>query len=158
MSAPPPDRDSPVYAWLRHAEADLEAAEHLSSALRAESNWIIGFHTQQAIEKWIKALLTHAGVHFPKSHDLTELLALVPAPFSSPVHASTLERITDYAVVTRYPHPDEPISAQEVEKAIEAARTFRAAVRAYLPSPGSAAESSDSQSSAADLDQPADLD
>lgn len=38
---------------------------------------LIGFHAQQAIEKSLKAVLSHAGVAFRRTHDIAELLDLI---------------------------------------------------------------------------------
>ena len=34
------------------------------------------FHTQQCVEKYLKALLTYLSIDFPKIHDVGELSAL----------------------------------------------------------------------------------
>jgi HEPN domain-containing protein len=46
-----------VREWLRSAEEDLHVAEELMERERASYN-PVGFHAQQAAEKFIKALLT----------------------------------------------------------------------------------------------------
>lgn len=38
---------------------------------------ILGFHAQQAIEKWLKAVLADKGVDFEYTHDLRRLIELV---------------------------------------------------------------------------------
>jgi hypothetical protein len=44
------------------------------------SDEIVGFHAQQAVEKWLKAVLGSRGVEFEYTHDLRRLLAEVTAP------------------------------------------------------------------------------
>lgn len=69
--------------WLSKAEEDLGAAEilisHKTSYLSA-----VGFHCQQAAEKFLKAWLTFNQIEFPKTHDLGALLDLV-APMDAPL-------------------------------------------------------------------------
>ena len=38
---------------------------------------IVGFHAQQAVEKWLKALLCHRQVNYQRTHDLALLLDAV---------------------------------------------------------------------------------
>ena len=74
-----PDLESLLREWIEKAEADLEAAEQLepgvASSVRLRE--IVGFHCQQAVEKYLKALLTFYQVEFPKTHEIERLLVLV---------------------------------------------------------------------------------
>ena len=38
---------------------------------------VVGFHCQQTVEKYLKALLTFYQVEFPKTHEIERLLVLV---------------------------------------------------------------------------------
>jgi hypothetical protein len=44
-----------------------------------------------------------------------------------------MERLTDYATVTRYPGEREPLTRAGAKEAIALARAARRAVRGYLP-------------------------
>jgi HEPN domain-containing protein len=44
---------------------------------------ILGFHAQQAIEKWLKAVLASNGIDFEYTHDLRQLIGLIEAPAST---------------------------------------------------------------------------
>ena len=74
-----PDAESLVREWVEKAEADLEAAEQLAPNVvsGARLREIVGFHCQQAVEKFLKALLAYYQVEFPKTHDIERLLVLV---------------------------------------------------------------------------------
>ncbi len=61
---------------LRAAGSDLRAAR-LLNADTGQSNDVIGFHAQQAIEKALKAVLVVAGEEIPYTHDLAFLLDTV---------------------------------------------------------------------------------
>ena len=64
---------------------------------------IIGFHAQQAVEKLIKAVLTHHGLDFPFTHDLVALhKILVDAQIPNPFQIAEVKRLTPYAVTSRY--------------------------------------------------------
>jgi HEPN domain-containing protein len=61
--------------WLRHARSDLALARqrHAPEILLTT----LCFHTQQAVEKGIKAVLVQRGIVFPYTHDLARLITLV---------------------------------------------------------------------------------
>ena len=64
---------------------------------------ILGFHAQQAIEKWLKAVLAASSVAFEYTHDLRHLIGLVEAaglPF--PLDIPQVVMFTEFAVPLRY--------------------------------------------------------
>ena len=63
-----------VKKWLKKADADLRVSKELLNL--NEEPWIITFHAQQAIEKYLKAYLVYRQVRFKKTHDILELLNL----------------------------------------------------------------------------------
>ena len=65
-----------VRQWIRKAETDLEAAEVLFYKT-PPLLYPACFHSQQAVEKYLKAFLTWHQVEFPKMHALGELLDLI---------------------------------------------------------------------------------
>jgi HEPN domain-containing protein len=78
---PPLDPDTllVVREWIEKANADIHVAGRLAgeAAASLRIREIVGFHCQQAAEKYLEALLTGYHVEFPKTHDLQLLLALV---------------------------------------------------------------------------------
>ena len=82
------------------------------------------FDAQQAAEKAIKGVLLHRNVSFPYIHDLAELITLVERsgdPVPTPVHKAG--RLTRFAIATRYPGPQEPVTRNEYENAVMIAET-----------------------------------
>ena len=64
---------------------------------------IFGFQAQQAVEKCLKAWLSHLDVEYPKIHDLDELFLMLSeagAPISS--ESRSLSELTPFAVQFRY--------------------------------------------------------
>jgi hypothetical protein len=57
------------------ATADEFAARSLLP-IKGITDGVLGFHTQQAVEKAFKAVLAVSGVEFPYSHDLNGLVGL----------------------------------------------------------------------------------
>lgn len=105
--------------WLAVARKDLNAARMLLSAEPALS----AFHSQQAAEKAVKALLASRNVAFRKTHDITELghqCAALEPPLD-PILQQAAD-LTEYAVVFRYlDAPREP-DEQEAREALDVAQ------------------------------------
>lgn len=76
MKSPEEVRRELYQKWIRRADEDLAVAEQLLSD-SVPYFGSIGFHAQQAAEKFLKAFLTWHQVEFPKTHDLSKLLQLV---------------------------------------------------------------------------------
>lgn len=89
--------------WLSHAESDLRLARlaYSDETIHFEQ---ICFHTQQAAEKAIKAVLFAQHIDFPLTHDIEELLEI--ADTNGVVLSNSVQeagQLTPYAVETRYP-------------------------------------------------------
>ena len=94
----------------------------------------VGFHAQQCVEKYLKALLISRQVDPPKIHDLTELYALLPDGLLVGFDVRLLEELNPYSIEGRYPGVWEPVEQADALRAVEAARMIRQAVRRILPS------------------------
>jgi HEPN domain-containing protein len=94
------------------------------------------FHAQQAVEKCLKAFLTHHDHRFRKTHDLVELgrecVALDPSLEQVLRQAAPL---TEHAWRYRYPGDDEEPAAKDVEQALTLARDVWNMIAARLPLP-----------------------
>ena len=128
-----PDKLHWIQQWVIKAESDLKAAEHLLTLKDDCPTEVVCFHAQQGVEKYLKALLTLLDIDFPKSHDLGELLKLLPQDKSIPLTIHEAEELTDYAISARYPDDVEFLSLSEATQANEIAKRVSSAVLAYLP-------------------------
>ena len=74
-----PDTVLVLREWIEKADADLHVAEQMAAeaAVNLRVREIVGFHRQQAAEKYLKAFLTRHQIEFPKTHDLQLLLEFV---------------------------------------------------------------------------------
>ena len=119
----PPKRrppDDPV-EWLNRAIANLERSKAEISLTRVYFEDFC-FDAQQAAEKAIKAVLVRLGVRFPYIHDLAELVDLVAKAGSKiPKAVREADRLTRFAVVTRYPGVAEPVTREEYQRAVKIA-------------------------------------
>ena len=67
------------------------------------SDEIIGFHAQQAIEKWLKAAMALGGLEEAPIHDVGRLLEILgEAGIDLPPAADRLDDLSIYAVPLRY--------------------------------------------------------
>ena len=90
--------------WTAKAEADFSTAARELKAVELPNFDAVCFHSQQCVEKLMKALLIHLGIVPPRTHDLTELARLlspVCPQWSWPV--PELRFLTRAAVDFRYP-------------------------------------------------------
>jgi len=67
------------------------------------SNEIFGFHCQQAAEKLLKALLSQAGIVYPRTHNLRLLMdLLMDAGHGLPTDFADLDKLTPFGTLFRY--------------------------------------------------------
>jgi len=92
-----------VEKWLFRANEDLAVIDRLiQTDLQAYASTIC-FHAQQAVEKYLKALLAWKGVDFPRTHDVDFLLAECRKVSPGQFDQIDLKSLTDFGVSIRYP-------------------------------------------------------
>jgi HEPN domain-containing protein len=122
-----------VLQWIKKAENDLKNAVHTLKLGEHCPTDTVGFHAQQCVEKYLKGLLSFRGIDFPKTHNITELVALLPASTPIDLAPEDQELLTDYATVTRYPGDYDEIPLAEAKRAVKIARSVRRDVRRLIP-------------------------
>lgn len=90
---------------------------------------IIGFHAQQAAEKFLKAVLSHKNIAHRKTHDLTELIDQAKDNgIACPPELEELRSLNPYAVEYFYgdlpPEDEEPLDAVRVTKNLASVETW----------------------------------
>lgn len=92
-----------VRDWLRKADLDCDVAARLASEGDRFRD-IVAFHCQQAVAKYVKAILVRHQVEFRKTHDIERLLHILrgvePSIADGLVNAKWL---TPFRVNIRYP-------------------------------------------------------
>ena len=126
---PPEDpKRNLVRQWLAKADEDLAVAKLvLSETVTYFSS--VGFHAQQAAEKYLKALLVDRQVEFPKTHDLDRLIDLVvdvDAVLAASLRCAAV--LTPYGVQARYPATFPLLSAEDAAHAVALAEKVRESV------------------------------
>jgi HEPN domain-containing protein len=124
---------SVVRGWVQKAESDLNTAAVVLATGNEGTADTAAFHAQQCVEKYLKALLTYKRIDFPKTHDIGQLLLLLPQGTTMNLGAEEQRRLTSYATVTRYPGEYEPVTLDEARRAVAIAGSAREQIRKVLP-------------------------
>lgn len=103
-----------VMEWMRRARSDLILANMVENEEIAPE--IIAFHAQQAVEKALKALLIQRQVDFPRTHIIGVLLTLCKeSGYRFEENVEEAARMSDYAVIARYPGEMSEVTRQEAK-------------------------------------------
>jgi HEPN domain-containing protein len=120
-----PAIESLLRRWIEKAEGDLDAAELMTPNVGAniQRREIVGFHCQQAVEKYVKALLTYYQVEFPKTHEIERLLSLLSTVNREAAGTlSCTEWLSPFGAEIRYPGDTAEMLPGDEVKALEDAR------------------------------------
>jgi HEPN domain-containing protein len=119
--------------WIKKAEKDLKLA---TEALGSKEKYYdhVCYLCQQAIEKYLKALLEESGLPIVKTHNLAYLLdRLVPSDKTLRKLRRGTATLSRYAVNLRYPGED--ATARQARVAHAKALLFRSEIRQRLGLP-----------------------
>jgi len=95
---------------LLHKAAQDEAVVEALAGDRKFDDETVGFHAQQAVEKLLKAWLSHLSVDYPKVHRLEMFVDLLEANGKTlPEELADVGLLTPFATVFRY--DDLPLAA-----------------------------------------------
>lgn len=109
--------------YFEKGREDEEAAQTLT--LNPESSdSIIGFHCQQAVEKYLKAVLALQEVRVARTHEIGDLILQVnEGGLDIPQGFEEAANLSPYAVRARYPLiPSEPVRLDRAEVLGQVAR------------------------------------
>lgn len=87
-------------SWLEASYSDLLVIEEIVH--NDYLTHMVAFHSQQSIEKSIKAILELQGFDIPKKHDLIQLCYLV-SDFTLESNDDLLEELNELYIESRYP-------------------------------------------------------
>jgi HEPN domain-containing protein len=105
----------------RKAEGDAKVARKLAPDADIDDE-AVGFHAQQAIEKWLKAVMASKGLEEMRTHDVGRLVVLLgKAEVDLPPGANRLDDLSIYAVPMRYADllDAEPLDREAVMQLVE---------------------------------------
>ena len=122
-----------VKEWVRYAQMDYDTAKKISESFNPVPLEIVCFHCQQAAEKILKAYAILMGEPLKKVHDLVILIAQCKK--YNPKF-SDLDRIAvmlnDYAVIYKYPTNEDAVIKQDMDAALENAKTLLEFTKAQI--------------------------
>jgi HEPN domain-containing protein len=129
MSAP----ESNFSAWVAKAENDFLNIRNNLQATAVPWDTIC-FHSQQAAEKLLKAILVLHGIAPPRTHDLVALLTrCVELDRGLAILEEDCRKLTVYAVGSRYPDDLFDPTKEEALEMVAAANRVRCRVLKSLP-------------------------
>ncbi len=115
--------------WLRRAERDYKVALLLGSDEEGGFFENACFHCQQAVEKFLKALIISKGARFKKVHDLSKLsedLRNLGVPIGDVLSDEDRDTLNPYYIGGRYPSDRQPTyeDSQGAIKIVEKVKHF----------------------------------
>ncbi|GIV14699.1 MAG: DNA-binding protein [Armatimonadota bacterium] len=127
---------APAEQWLSFARDDLRMAE---LAMTEGIYHQVCFHSQQCVEKAIKALLSLQGQPVPRTHRLIDLLQVVAFRPNPLEHlAADIKLLDRYYIPTRYPDalpgtlPEGLPNVSDAQEAMNIARSSLEKVTLFL--------------------------
>jgi HEPN domain-containing protein len=105
--------------WLNRARSNLAHARATSPEVLLED---LCFDAQQAAEKAIKAVFIGRSEPFPYIHELRKLLGLLKHNgLKIPKYVQEADKLSRFAVVTRYPAAVGPVTRRQYQRAVRIA-------------------------------------
>jgi HEPN domain-containing protein len=114
--------------WVDKAEGDFATAQRELQVQEMPNYDAVCFHSQQCVEKYLKACLQEENIAFNRIHDLSRLLdLLLPVEPGWETLRPTLEVLTAYAVEFRYPgiSANQELAAQSFEDCVKVRQIIR---------------------------------
>lgn len=114
-----------IAEWIDKADHDLGSAKLIFLHI-PEYFDTIAFHCQQAVEKYLKAILVFYDIQFERSHNLIYLLDLLSTKIE--ISESDTEKailLNGFSVQIRYPDNTTFLSKEELEISLNIAQDFR---------------------------------
>ena len=107
--------------WLEYAESDLELAKTGKTSKKIKYNTLC-FHSQQAVEKSVKAVLVFHKIDFPKTHHIDFLFKILKKEkINVPEIILETKYLSKFSVDSRYPGEELEIEKSEYLESIKSA-------------------------------------
>ncbi len=120
-----------VKEWIEKAEGDYHTALREFRARKYPNYDAAGFHAQQSVEKYLKAILQQNNIRFEKVHDLLALLNLcLPIAPELELHRDLFAYLNPFAVAFRY--PGESATREQARQAIVFLKKLRPILRSVV--------------------------
>ena len=97
-----PEQVQLAWRWIDKAEEDYRNAEYTLTLKEECPVGTVCFHSQQCVEKYVKALLVCYSLQVPRSHDLVDLHHRIPPADRPDLKEEWLAILNRYAVEARF--------------------------------------------------------
>lgn len=119
------EQDEEINEWIEKADHDLGSAKIIYLHLPDYFD-TIAFHCQQAVEKYIKAILVFYNIEFQRSHDLVYLLELLSRKIEiDEIKFRKAFTLNNFGVQIRYPNKIIKLIKEELETTIQISEEFQ---------------------------------
>lgn len=113
MSSPQDDLSEASRVLAHKATEDATAVREFAANSEIADS-IVGFHAQQAIEKWLKAAMASRGIRYTRTHDIDRLAETLEMDgVELPAERDRLDALSQYAVPLRY---DQLLDAEPLDR------------------------------------------
>jgi HEPN domain-containing protein len=131
------NKEKKVREWIFLAEGDLKTAEDELAMSEPFTNTIC-FHSQQCVEKYLKAYLTFIEKPFRKTHEIAELIELCKENDKEfdKLYDLNATKLTRYAIEARYPDEFYIPSIEVAKESVEIAKKVKSFVIEKLKKAG----------------------
>jgi len=114
-----------IKEWIEKADHDLGSAKIIYLYMPDYFD-TIAFHCQQAVEKYLKAVLVFKKIEFKRSHDLIYLLEILSRYIEiEEMKFRNAFILNNFSIQIRYPNKIIKLSKEELENAIQISEEFR---------------------------------
>ncbi|MDW7681285.1 MAG: HEPN domain-containing protein, partial [bacterium] len=123
-----------VNEWIKKADGDFRSALREYRARKEPNYDAAGFHAQQSVEKYLKAILQNNNIPFQKIHDLLALMELCLPVFPEiELQKELLGYLNQFSIKFRY--PGEEATREQAKSAIHTLKILIPILREKLAIP-----------------------
>jgi HEPN domain-containing protein len=116
--------------WIEKAERDFISAQREYRARKTPNYDAACFFSQQCVEKYLKGYLQEHAMPIRKTHDLVQLLEMLPSELGLACMRQEMSILSAYATEFRY--PGESASKETAKEAISFCKSLRVQARNLL--------------------------
>lgn len=130
-------KENIVKRWITKAENDLKIVQYMININDTPVD-LLGFHCQQAVEKYLKAFLTSINVRVIKTHDIETILNQCREKDNEfeKLDKEKISALTIYATNVRYPEDEIDATIDEIKVIYELTKITKDFVRNRLEKMG----------------------
>ncbi len=115
-----------IQRWIQRAEQDFKLVNIVLDSNDPQIPFnLMCYHCQQCVEKYLKAYIIFLGLSYPKTHNISQLIAVASKVDEGIIELNSTDILTGYAIESRYPDDYYMPSAEEAHEAIRMVKTVK---------------------------------